>query len=92
MLDGVKREDYILIISDGEDNCSKNNICTLANYIATKKPKLKINIVDIAGEHKIDCVANMTGGKVYIAQSPKDMIKQMNKAVSDLKVDRPVCQ
>ena len=92
MLDGVKREDYILIISDGEDNCSKNNICTLANYIATKKPKLKINIVDIAGEHKIDCVANMTGGKVYIAQSSKDMIKQMNKAVSDLKVDRPVCQ
>ncbi|OCG57827.1 hypothetical protein A9G41_11600 [Gilliamella sp. Nev5-1] len=92
MLDGVKRDDYILIISDGEDNCTKNNICTLANYIATQKPRLKINIVDIAGEHKIDCIANATGGKVYIAQSPKDMIKQMNKAVSNLKINRPVCQ
>ncbi|MCX8712525.1 hypothetical protein J3U57_08140 [Gilliamella sp. B3464] len=92
MLDGVNRNDYILIISDGEDSCSRNNICTLANYISTQKPKLKINIVDIAGEHKIDCVADMTGGKVYIAQSPKDMIKQMNNAVSDLKINRPVCQ
>ncbi|SCB77990.1 VWA domain-containing protein [Gilliamella intestini] len=92
MLDGVKRDDYILIISDGEDNCSRNNICTLVNYIASQKPRLKINIVDIAGEHKIDCIANATGGKVYIAQSSKDMIKQMNKAVSSLKINRPTCQ
>ncbi|OCG20335.1 MULTISPECIES: VWA domain-containing protein [unclassified Gilliamella] len=92
MLDGVKRDDYILIISDGEDNCTRNNICTLANYIAAQKPRLKINIVDIAGEHKIDCIANATGGKVYIAQSPKDLIQQMNKAVSNLKINRPVCQ
>ena len=92
MLDGVKRDDYILIISDGDDNCTRSNICTLANYIAAQKPRLKINIVDIAGEHKIDCVANATRGKVYIAQSPKDMIRQMNKAVSDLKINRPVCQ
>ncbi|WP_085247207.1 VWA domain-containing protein [Gilliamella mensalis] len=92
ILDGVKRDDYILIISDGEDSCTRNNICTLANYIAAQKPRLKINIVDIAGEHKIDCIANATGGKVYIAQSPNDMIKQMNKAVSNLKINRPVCQ
>ncbi|OCG20992.1 hypothetical protein A9G11_08625 [Gilliamella sp. wkB108] len=92
MLDGVNRDDYILVISDGEDTCVNKNICTLVNYIAKQKPKLKINIVDIAGEHKIDCVANMTGGKVYIAQSPNDMIKQMNKAVSDMKLNRPVCK
>ncbi|MCO6552251.1 MAG: VWA domain-containing protein [Gilliamella sp.] len=92
MLDGVKRDDYILVISDGEDNCTRQNICTLANYIAAQKPRLKINIVDIAGEHKIDCIANATRGKVYIAQSPKDMIKQMNKAVSNMKINRPVCQ
>ena len=92
MLDGVKRNDYILIISDGDDNCTRANICTLANHIAAKQPRLKINIVDIAGEHKIDCIANATGGKVYIAQSHNDMIKQMNKAVADLKINRPVCQ
>lgn len=92
MLDGIKRNDYILIISDGDDNCTRANICTLANHIAAKQPRLKINIVDIAGEHKIDCIANATGGKVYIAQSPNDMIKQMNKAVADLKINRPVCQ
>ncbi|OCG07069.1 hypothetical protein A9G13_08785 [Gilliamella sp. wkB178] len=92
MLDGVTHDDYILIISDGEDTCIKKNICTLAKSIATQKPRLKINIIDIAGEHKIDCVAKMTNGKVYIAQNPKDMIKQMNNAVSDLKISRPLCQ
>ncbi|OCG20993.1 hypothetical protein A9G11_08630 [Gilliamella sp. wkB108] len=92
MLDGVTRDDYILIISDGEDTCSEKNICTLAKSIAKQKPRLKINIIDIAGEHKIDCVAKMTGGKVYIAQNPKAMIKQMNNAVADLKINRPLCQ
>ncbi|OCG00337.1 hypothetical protein [Gilliamella sp. wkB112] len=92
MLDGVTHDDYILIISDGEDTCVKKNICTLAKSIAAQKPRLKINIIDIAGEHKIDCVAKMTKGKVYIAQNPKDMIKQMNNAVSDLKISRPLCQ
>ncbi|MDF7666637.1 VWA domain-containing protein [Orbaceae bacterium ESL0727] len=92
ILDGVTREDYILVISDGEDNCSHNNICTLANYIAMQKPRLKINIVDIAGQHKIDCVASMTGGKVYIAQTPNEMINQMNNVVANMKISRPICK
>ena len=92
MLDGVNRDDYILIISDGEDNCTKSNICTLASKIAAKQPRLKINIVDIAGQHKIDCVAKSTGGKVYIAQNPTEIVNQMNKAVSDLNITKPICE
>ncbi|OCG35837.1 VWA domain-containing protein [Gilliamella sp. Gris1-4] len=92
MLDGVNRDDYILVISDGEDNCTKANICALANKIATQQPRLKINIVDIAGQHKIDCVANKTGGKVYIAQSPKQVINQMDKAVSSMNISKPICE
>ncbi|MFQ0998173.1 VWA domain-containing protein [Gilliamella sp. BG6] len=92
MLDGVNRDDYILVISDGEDNCTKANICALANKIATQQPRLKINIVDIAGQHKIDCVANKTGGKVYIAQSPKQIINQMDKAISSMNISKPICE
>lgn len=92
MLDGVNRDDYILIISDGEDNCTKSNICTLASKIAAKQPRLKINIVDIAGQHKIDCVAKSTGGKVYIAQNPTEIVNQMNNAVSDLNITKPICE
>ena len=33
----------------------------------------------------------LQGGKVYISQSPNDMIRQKNKTVSDLKINRPVC-
>ncbi|OCG78112.1 hypothetical protein A9G44_02105 [Gilliamella sp. Occ4-3] len=92
MLDGVNRDDYILVISDGEDNCTKANICALANKIAAQQPRLKINIVDIAGQHKIDCVANKTGGKVYIAQSPKQIINQMDKAISSMNISKPICE
>jgi uncharacterized protein len=92
MLDGVNHDDYILVISDGEDNCSRANICTLADKIAKQKPRLKINIVDIAGQHKIDCVAKSTGGNVYIAQSSAQLIKQMNNAISNMNVSKPICK
>jgi hypothetical protein len=92
MLDGVNRDDYILVISDGEDNCTKANICALANKIAAQQPRLKINIVDIAGQHKIDCIAQKTGGKVYIAQSPTQIVKQMNNAVSNMNISKPICE
>lgn len=91
MLDGVNRDDYILIISDGEDNCSNNNICTLAFSIAQKQPRLKINIIDIAGLHKIDCVADQTGGKVFIAQNQQELVKQMSKVVKQMDISRPIC-
>ncbi|WP_218057727.1 VWA domain-containing protein [Gilliamella sp. Fer4-1] len=92
MLDGVNRDDYILVISDGQDNCTKANICSLASKIATQQPRLKINIVDIAGQHKIDCVAEKTGGKVYVAQSPKQIVEQMNNAVSSMNISKPLCE
>ncbi|NUF27806.1 vWA domain-containing protein [Gilliamella sp. ESL0254] len=92
MLDGVNHDDYILVISDGEDNCTKANICTLAGKIAAQQPHLKINIVDIAGQHKIDCVAEKTGGKVYIAQNPTQIVKQMNNAVSNMNISKPICE
>lgn len=92
LLDGVNRDDYILIISDGEDNCTRANICTLATKIAAEKPRLKINIVDIAGQHKIDCVAKRTGGNVYIAKSPTELINQMNNAVSNMNISKPICE
>ncbi|SCB78011.1 VWA domain-containing protein [Gilliamella intestini] len=92
MLDGVNRDDYILVISDGEDNCTKANICILANKISTQQPRLKINIVDIAGQHKIDCIAEKTGGKVYIAQSPTAIVEQMNNALSTMKISKPICE
>ena len=92
MLDGINRDDYILIISDGEDNCTKSDICALANEISTTQPRLKINIVDIAGQHKIDCVAKSTGGNVYIAQNPTELINQMSNAVSDMNISKPICK
>lgn len=92
MLDGVNRDDYILIISDGEDSCTRSNICTLAHAISVKQPRLKINIIDIVGLHRIDCVAESTGGKVFIAQNYKQLIKQMEKVMNKIDLSKPVCE
>lgn len=92
LLDGVNSDDYILLISDGEDSCTKSDICTLAKSIASQKPRLQINIIDLAGLHNIDCVAETTGGKVYIAQNNQDLINQMNKVMSNMPITQPICQ
>ena len=49
MVDGKNRDAFILIISDGEDNCQSGDVCSLARQIAKQKPRLRINVVDIGG-------------------------------------------
>ncbi len=49
MVDGKKRDGFILLISDGEDSCETGDVCALAQQIAKRQPRLKINVVDIGG-------------------------------------------
>lgn len=81
MVDGKKRDAFILIISDGEDTCTSSNICALANEIAHQKPRLKINVVDIGGAQAANCVAEATNGKVFTAHSQKQVVNMINKAI-----------
>ncbi|MGN0894743.1 MAG: VWA domain-containing protein, partial [Succinivibrio sp.] len=71
--DGVKSEAVGILISDGEDTCpftNAMNVCTIANMIHNKKPKLIIHTILIGDSiDSAACIARNTGGKVF---KPKD--------------------
>ncbi len=82
MLDGKKKDAFILLLSDGEDACGhQNDICGLARTIAKRQPKLKINVVDIGGAKAANCVATATGGKVFTANNPSQVANTINQAI-----------
>lgn len=92
MVDGKKREAFILLISDGVDTCSPgSNICALASQIAKQKPKLKINVIDIGGAQAANCVARATGGKVFTANNAREVNQMINQAIKPMKYEE-ICQ
>ena len=84
MVDGVKRDAFILILSDGKDNCNTPDICGLANQIAKQKPRLKVNVVDIGGARAANCVASATDGKVFTANNQKQVVSMVNQAIKPM--------
>ncbi|UDW83197.1 hypothetical protein K7G91_001522 [Pasteurella canis] len=84
MIDGKKRDGFILILSDGQDSCEVGDVCALAEQIAQRQPRLKINVVDIGGAKGANCVAKATGGKVFTANSQKQLINMINQAVKPI--------
>ena len=84
MIDGVKRDAFILLLSDGKDSCTTSDICGLANQIARQKPRLKVNVVDIGGARAANCVAAATGGKVFTANNQKQVVSMVNQAIKPM--------
>lgn len=84
MIDGVKRDAFILLLSDGKDSCTTSDICSLANQIAKQKPRLKVNVVDIGGARAANCVAAATGGKVFTANNQKQVVSMINQAIKPM--------
>lgn len=83
MLDGVNRPAVIAVISDGEDTCG-GDVCATAARIARSKPKLKINVVDIAGLGGANCAARATGGRVLRAGNAAELGTQMQRATEEV--------
>lgn len=77
-----------ILISDGVDTCEGTefmNLCDIAYGIHQQKPKLKINVVLIGEDApNSDCIAKITGGKVYRPNNTNKMIEDLKKAGSSL--------
>jgi Mg-chelatase subunit ChlD len=84
MVDGVKREAVILVVSDGQESCERENPCAVANALARAKPHLKINVVDITGTGAGNCLAAATHGKVFPANRPEEIALGTDKAAADV--------
>jgi len=83
LLDGVNRESVILVVSDGEESCGQDP-CAVARQLASRKPHLRINVVDILGSGAGNCLAQATGGKVYTANNVQELQSMTTRAAQDV--------
>jgi len=82
MVDGVKREALIVVVSDGTESCGQDP-CAVAAALKRAKPLVKINVVDITGTGAGNCVAQLTGGKVFTARRAEEVVEMTNRAAQD---------
>ncbi|MBU3827523.1 MAG: VWA domain-containing protein [Candidatus Anaerobiospirillum merdipullorum] len=82
------REAVGILLSDGLDTCrgtSQLNICDVARQIHRQNPQFKINVVLIGGAvGNLNCVAEITGGKVYTPRTAQEFTKGLQQAASSL--------
>jgi hypothetical protein len=83
MLDGVNRESVMLVVSDGVESCGRDP-CTVARALASSKPHLKINVIDILGTGAGNCLAQLTGGKVFTANNVNELSSMTSSAAQDV--------
>jgi hypothetical protein len=74
----------IVLVSDGKETC-EGDPCALAQALAKKGMKLVIHTVgfgvDEAAKSQLECVARVTGGRYFPAESTAELIKVLSQAV-----------
>ena len=89
IIDGKEREALIVLITEGNGDCTNRNVCELIRKEAKERPKLKINIVNINSPwNNTDCLAKTTGGEILNG----DMTNQVKLTEAIKKSMEPVQQ
>lgn len=83
LIDGVKREALMVVISDGKESCGQDP-CAVAQALARAKPHLKINVVDILGTGAGNCLAQATNGRVFTARNADEVAAMTRRAAEEL--------
>lgn len=85
---GANNDAVGILISDGLDTCNgtKNvDLCSLAREIHAAKPRLKIHVVLLGDDAtSAQCVANITGGKVYRPENARELATSLKQAAQSL--------
>lgn len=87
LVDGIERDAYILLITEGNGDCTRRDVCALVDAEKLKRPKLKINIVSVNSPwYATDCLAEYTGGQIFNrnVNSEQDLTDLVNNAMTDL--------
>jgi hypothetical protein len=79
MVDGVRREALMVVISDGAESCGQDP-CAVARQLKQAKPYLKINVVDITGTGAANCLAQTTGGRIFTARNADEVVAMTREA------------
>jgi hypothetical protein len=62
----------IVLLTDGRESCS-GDPCAAAAEIHARHPGTAVNVVDISGQAKAECIASATGGRVYAPAAADDL-------------------
>jgi hypothetical protein len=77
-------ERIIVLVSDGKETC-EGDPCAAARALAKKNVKLVIHTVgfgvDEAARSQLECVARVTGGRYFPAESSAELISVLGQAV-----------
>lgn len=82
-MDGRNRDGVIVMFVDGPDGCERN-VCKVAEKIALKQPRLKVNLVNISHTTEVNCVAEVTGGRVYTGENAEQVAKALEQATREV--------
>jgi hypothetical protein len=83
-VDGRNRDAVVVMFIDGIDNCQQD-ACAVSREIAQRQPRLKVNVVNIGQNALSNCMAENTGGRVYVSSDAaklRDMLQQASQEVS----------
>lgn len=71
----------VVVVSDGADTCG-GDPCAVARKLKAQKPLLKVNVIDLSGGRSsvLQCVASVTGGRVFSPRNADQMNQEMQKA------------
>ena len=93
LVDGKERDAFILFITDGNGECTKNgDACQLLKQEIQLRPKLKVNIVQInAIWNHMNCLAETSGGQIFNSlvsseQQLKELIGEATKPMQTQEV------
>ena len=74
-----KGRSSIVLLTDGREFCG-GNPCAAAKEIKAAHPHTPVSIVDITGQAKSECVAQITGGRSYKPEAADDLARVVSAA------------
>ncbi|MGC6405157.1 hypothetical protein ACNO7K_01745 [Bisgaard Taxon 45] len=94
MVDGIERDALILLITEGNGDCTLRDPCQLIKQEIQRRPKLKVNIVSINSPwNATDCLASLTGGQIFNSEvkSELQLTELINQAVKSVQTEE-ICE
>ncbi len=83
LVDGKNKDAMVLLFVDGEDGCGEN-VCQVAEQLHAQKPRMRINVVNISDKPLSNCVADITGGRVYAAKDANALAQHLQAATQEV--------
>jgi hypothetical protein len=74
-----KGRSSIVLLTDGREFCG-GDPCAAARAIKAAHPHTPVSIVDITGQAKAECVAEITGGRSYKPEAADDLARVVSAA------------